>query len=515
MALGMEKAGFDLLMANELSPMAGETFAHNILKKKPDANKDSKTLSLSSRFPKGSSARERENPFEAIYGGHGDIGEKTSLKGKLVIGDVRQLLGHLESFESLRDQLKGVDLLSGGPPCQGFSLAGLRIKNDYKNSLPWTFAKVAGLLQPKAVLLENVKGITAPFREGDSQYYAWLEISKAFALEGFVPVCMMVNSKYFGVPQNRPRFVMIAIRHDLYIKAETFVDAKIYGNSLDFYEAVKNPSDANSGEAIKRFKYWGIENDEDLKLFDGNLLPIPVTDASNWVSVKDAIDDLSIPKRNKLTNVSGRYAKQLNEFLPQPEWHPTDYVENHEERGHNNSIKARFGYYQLISGLNGSMKDAEAFLKSEVSPTEYGDLYESIFSKAFKGKKVLLPSGKYKVLKKVEDFHSYVQLLPKTKKHSQRALLETEPAPAQLTIPDDLCHYQSGTPRTLTVREMARLQSFPDWFEFKSKVTTGGQNRSFEVPQYTQVGNAVPPLLAYHLGDAVSKMLDKIEKHES
>jgi DNA (cytosine-5)-methyltransferase 1 len=98
-----------------------------------------------------------------------------------------------------------------------------------------------------------------------------------------------------------------------------------------------------------------------------------------------------------------------------------------------------------------------------------------------------------------------------TKKHSQRALKEFEPAPAQLTVPDDLCHYESEQPRTLTVREMARFQSFPDWFEFKSKVTTGGKMRKFEVPQYTQVGNAVPPLLAKALGETIKKQLTGLD----
>lgn len=76
-----------------------------------------------------------------------------------------------------------------------------------------------------------------------------------------------------------------------------------------------------------------------------------------------------------------------------------------------------------------------------------------------------------------------------------------------MTIPDDLCHYSENELRTLTVREMARFQSFPDWFEFRSKVTTGGSQRSFEVPQYTQVGNAVPPILAYELGHAIKNIL--------
>ena len=59
---------------------------------------------------------------------------------------------------------------------------------------------------------------------------------------------------------------------------------------------------------------------------------------------------------------------------------------------------------------------------------------------------------------------------------------------------------------------MARIQSFPDWFVFKSKTTTGGKNRKFEVPQYTQVGNAVPPVLSYHLGRHITGLLALIEQ---
>lgn len=54
---------------------------------------------------------------------------------------------------------------------------------------------------------------------------------------------------------------------------------------------------------------------------------------------------------------------------------------------------------------------------------------------------------------------------------------------------------------------MARVQSFPDNFVFRSKVTTGGKMRKFEVPQYTQVGNAVPPLLALALGKSIAELL--------
>lgn len=65
--------------------------------------------------------------------------------------------------------------------------------------------------------------------------------------------------------------------------------------------------------------------------------------------------------------------------------------------------------------------------------------------------------------------------------------------------------------RTLTVREMARIQSFPDNFVFRSKATTGGPERKYQVPQYTQVGNAVPPLLGRALGELVRYLLDACE----
>ena len=98
-----------------------------------------------------------------------------------------------------------------------------------------------------------------------------------------------------------------------------------------------------------------------------------------------------------------------------------------------------------------------------------------------------------------------------TSKHAQRCLDASRPAPSQLSIPDDFVHYDLRAPRVLTIREMARIQSFPDWFEFRSKRTTGGSSRAYEVPQYTQVGNAVPPLLAKRLGESIRSFLDQLE----
>ena len=84
------------------------------------------------------------------------------------------------------------------------------------------------------------------------------------------------------------------------------------------------------------------------------------------------------------------------------------------------------------------------------------------------------------------------------KKTAIRVLDPLGCAPTITSLPDDLLHYFE--PRTLTVRENARLQAFPDWYAFQGNYTTGGQRRRKEVPRFTQVANAVPPLLAEQLG---------------
>lgn len=88
-------------------------------------------------------------------------------------------------------------------------------------------------------------------------------------------------------------------------------------------------------------------------------------------------------------------------------------------------------------------------------------------------------------------------------KRNYNVLKPDDQSPTVMTIPDDYIHYNS--PRALTVREMARLQSFDDSFVFQGKRSTGGNNRKSEVPQYTLVGNAVPPLLARAIGVEILK----------
>ncbi len=94
-------------------------------------------------------------------------------------------------------------------------------------------------------------------------------------------------------------------------------------------------------------------------------------------------------------------------------------------------------------------------------------------------------------------------LLLNTNKRNYSCLSPDKPSTTIVTMPDDFAHY--GANRSLTVREMARLQSFDDSFVFQGKRTTGGDRRKLETPQYTQVGNAVPPLMAHAIALEILK----------
>ena len=91
------------------------------------------------------------------------------------------------------------------------------------------------------------------------------------------------------------------------------------------------------------------------------------------------------------------------------------------------------------------------------------------------------------------------------KQRSITILNENSISPTITGHPDDYLHYCE--PRIMTVRECARIQSFPDWYEIKMKYTTGGNMRKVEVPRYTQIGNAIPPLFAELAGIVLKNMI--------
>lgn len=512
LSLGLESVGFELVLANELSPMAAESFAYNFFDENLEAQgknnqMPSNTLWLNSKFDT-LIPRLRENPFLfPKYGevGHSDItNDWTKLKGKLVVGSITELNKLLTANPELVTQLKtafgsdgGLDLVSGGPPCQSFSMAGLRQLNSDKNSLPWQFARFVELTQPKLVMLENVTGILRPFKDANGNaFHAWYEVAKAFASIDYIPVCLHINAKFSGIAQNRPRFIMIAFRLDHYqniTKQLNFSDEcslQLLDPSFVFYKLVK---EKGTDLPFGHLDYFDPTNAAHKALFEKSFLLDLINDKP--VSVREALDDL---KQNNPKPASA-FISQLNKIFVLP---VRNNLHNHEFRNHSPIVRRRFRLYQILSEINirSITQDIFKLLKGE----KYTVLNETWL--ACKNYTFLQTDDKLATFKSKQDFELYLRLHP-TKKQTQKALIAHQPAPAALSIPDDACHYDLHELRALTVREMARIQSFPDNFIFRSKVTTGGQMRKYETPQYTQVGNAVPPLLARKLGLCLKKLL--------
>ena len=515
LSLGLEKCGFELTMANELSPMAAESFAYNFFNEDleelaQNGKKPKNTLWLNSNFAE-LKPRLRENPFSfpAIDNiGFSDISDKcVSLKGKLIVGSIVELNRLLDENKALANQLKeafgatgGLDLVSGGPPCQSFSMAGLRQRDCEKNTLPWEFARFVQHTQPKIAMLENVTGILRAFKsiEGKS-YHAWYEVAKVFASIGYIPLCLHVNAKLVGIAQNRPRFIMIAVRLDHYMTisedfSEGDMTAELFSPSLAFYELVQE-----AGEALPfgHLNYFDVNRPEQKRFFEDSFLSELVN--GEEVTVHDALDDL---KKNRPSKPSNFIKKLNNYFTSLPKRHE---LTNHDFRSNGELVRRRFRLYQVLQEINDKKTNKEVFGVLKGNAVDVSDDVWEACSKY----KYLQSDGNLSLFTSKQLFIQYLLAHP-TKKQTQKALVATTQAPAALSIPDDACHYDSHELRVLTVREMARIQSFPDNFVFRSKVTTGGQMRKFEVPQYTQVGNAVPPLLGAALGRCLIPLLQNI-----
>ena len=509
MSLGLEAAGYDLIFANELSPMAAETFAFNFFDEDLDdlakkQGQSERVIWINSRY-ENLTERLRENPLEfPEFGDEGfsDLSDDIdSYDGKLLIGSIRDLNALLSTSEELGSALHNsfgrgeLTLVSGGPPCQSFSMAGARKKDCDKNTLPWEFVSFVNHTKPKFALLENVTGILRAFQDDDGEkFHAWYEVAKAFASINYVPLCLHINAKYAGIAQNRPRFILLAIREDIY---NNLIDHNKLGtesrvlleSSLSFFNMVKEHGvELDFGH----LQYFDV--DKNSKDFKNTFLSILLEDKQ--VTVQDAIDDLrgsNVVKSDFVINLNNTFSLSAKEKVP-----------NHELRRNSELVQRRFRLYQVLQqiGDRAITKEVFSILKGE------SEELSTIAWEHLSGYEFLQISGSLEKFEEQIEFIEYLKKHP-TKKQTQRALAPNLPAPAALSIPDDACHYHRDEIRTLTVREMARIQSFPDDFEFRSKVTTGGQMRRYEVPQYTQVGNAVPPILGRKLGQIIN-YLDSI-----
>lgn len=452
LTLGLHRAGFDNLLGIEKSPMAAETYYHNFVK----------------RLDEGEWARflcEHVTPAEQAKQG-------------VVVGELAGVLKDKALLVRLREQ--NIDLVAGGPPCQGFSLAGRRNPDDIRNQLPWEFLEFVEAVDPKAVIIENVSGMTQAFKK-HGKPSPFLELRDALIETGgrYVVQAVHLNAKHFGAPQHRPRVMLIGIRSDIAKTTGIVAHEHIWRSEYDHVPSVlfsKRP----------------------------DLAPLATHFGDDILTVADAISDLSDKGYRRLSNLP-KYAEDMRSEIVPVESAVKPKIANHNLRRHAEHIETRFRLYQyfrdngITTKILGIPKDATL--------TEEGQ--RMLIKEALSGVRLPARGGDKAVIAKDLKSLTDVIMTLGTKKHSQRSLSWTSPSPTVVSLPDDYVHPER--PRTLTVREMARFQSFPDSFEFRSKETTGSHRRRFEVPQYTQVGNAVPPRLGRAVGAVVFDVLERAQ----
>ena len=460
LSLGLKHAGFEVKLAVEKSPMASETYYHNLI--------------CPVRNP------EEWRRF------HEDLSVEEQARSGLVVRELSEVL----AFKSILSQLRDaeIDLVAGGPPCQGFSLAGRRNPRDVRNLLPWQFLKFVDAVRPKAVIIENVSGIRRKFRKHCAAApIDELRVELAKTNPGYAVQPMLLNAMHFGVPQHRPRVFLVAMRRDLLGDPGNLITGSLWDSSFDY---------AHTEMRHKR------------PLLAPKRTHSDVAGKPEHLTVWDAISDL-FDGGYRLEEPVSDYARQMRAekaFLKAVE--PTEASvgcpANHVLRRHSEFVKARFQLYQYFrqSGIHPQVLSIPT--KTGIPEARLRSMIRNFLASV--DYPALLEDGT--ILARNE--RAMVRLVRRlaTKKHSQRALSWHKPAPTVMALPDDFVH--PSVPRIPTVRELARFQSFPDSFEFRSKETTGSMRRRVEVPQYTQVGNAVPPRLAQALGNQLREVLSAV-----
>lgn len=336
----------------------------------------------------------------------------------------------LDKYKSNLEKLKGkIEMIAGGPPCQGFSMAGKRNEYDLRNDLINSYVDFVKIVEPKIIFFENVKGFTMEFKKNNEKGIAYSAIvTQKLEEAGYFVKGQLINFGDYGVPQKRTRFILVGIKNTLKNANQIKVDG--------FFETLRD----------NRFDFLSKKG---------------LTESTN---LQDAISDLF--KENGL--------KETPEF-------PTF------KSGIYGNEEGNYQKYMRI-GIKDKIADSHRFPKHLQTTIDRF--------------KIILDLSKDR---RNLDLNKEIKAKYNIKKRTIIPLSHSEKSPTITTLPDDYIHFSE--PRILTVREYARIQSFPDSYKFKGKYTTGGKLRTQEVPRYSQIGNAIPPLFSEQSGLVLKQLL--------
>jgi DNA (cytosine-5)-methyltransferase 1 len=341
--------------------------------------------------------------------------------------------------------------------------------------------------------MENVLGINRAFknRNADGSTLRQLELALSSRGEGYMVQPVEVNARHFGVPQNRPRMMLIAVRLDALPLNFEQTELKLWRSS-DAWTALANGEDpAQSLPLVPRVGSRVPEA--------GGLL------SRREFSVLEAIGDLG-ESGYRWASDDPRYKLRRLDYARFMRGTSSGEVFNHQQRRHGDLVQQRFALYHFLAKHNA----AANVVNLASSGTQINDARIAVRHALGTLAAMNVAGETFAVDEDADLTDSVVRL--STAKHSQRVASGNHPSPTVLTLPDDLVHPREN--RIMTVRELARIQSFPDWYEFRSKVTTGGASRRYEVPQYSQVGNAIPPLMAQAIAECLAGVLRPESPHE-
>lgn len=340
---------------------------------------------------------------------------------QVIVGDVRQVCE--ANLKKLLGVQEGeIDLVAGGPPCQGFSInAPIRTLDDERNHLFKDFLRVVSSLKPKAVLIENVPGIVS-LGKGTvvQQIYAELE-----AL-GYKVKHKILFAGHYGIPQMRFRTVFIGIRN--------------YKGEISFPEP--------------EFAAKAVANFTGAKELCISTPPLFYPDLKPQVNVGEALSDLPEIANSQTTNPEQYAVKPQNDYQK--------YLRD-------DCKKLTAHYCARIAEVN----------LERLKYIPQGGSWRDIPHE-------LLPDG-LKRARRSDHTKRYGRLHPDAL--CSTVLTKCDPHWGSFFHPTQN--------RVISVREAARIQSFPDRYLFSGSITQ----------QYEQVGNAVPPLLGKAIGDEILKML--------
>jgi DNA (cytosine-5)-methyltransferase 1 len=380
-----------------------------------------------------------------------------------ITGDVRSR----PIKKRILDAARRADVLVGGPPCQAFSQVRnhVRVIDDPRNSLYREFVDVLKQSLPLAFLMENVTGI--------DQMGVREQITSDLMLDGAYSVLpQVVDAADFGVPQTRKRLLFLGIR-----------------NSLSACPPVLKGTGATDCATLVRFtnnrrpRYQVVVQEHMLSLRIGQALENP--DDLSVVSAADALSDLaSLP-------VGNRQDWMAYDDLPAP-------MSAYQRLMRNGS-----GAY--LSNVQVPRINPDTVLRLKGIPLggNHRDLTDGLLERYITGHRWGQDNGSGKLSRR--HFYAYRRLHPGIWAWTLN------------TKADSVYHY--AVPRALSVREFARLQSFPDRFRFVTDAREGRiEGRHDGGPahsRYRQIGNAVPPLLARAVAVALSAVLAGVGRSEA